>query len=59
MFALLFWHNFDTYYYIRIIMRMKEVNLGFKSGDAPLGLSSGICGTKPCHTNIIHERSEP
>jgi hypothetical protein len=29
-------------------MRMKEVNLRFKNGDAPLGLSSGICDTKPC-----------
>ncbi len=48
MFALLFWHNFDTYCYIRVIMKMKEINLGFKHNDAPLGLSSGICGTKPC-----------
>jgi len=52
MFALLFWHNFDTYCYIWIIMRMKEVNLGFKNGDAPLGLSSGICSTKPCQLPI-------
>jgi hypothetical protein len=48
MFALLFWHDFDTYCYIQIIMRMKEVILGFKNGDAPLGLSSDICDTKPC-----------
>jgi hypothetical protein len=52
MFALLFWHNLDTYCYIRIIMKMKDVNLGFKNGDAPLGLSSDICDTKPCQLPI-------